>query len=519
MTNQYPRKQPHTCFILLACSIMIGILASPTTTKCEIIVDWTRDYNVRDDPSFGIRSFAQDNAERIVIAGGTTIIYDDQNQIHNNWWIGKLNQGLDAYEWFRSYGDSLYHEHAQKVLILNDEIALLGNRTDISNASRKKLAVLKLSSDGDSLWSRTLGQGNVFFKDGLTTQDGDILLLGGTRTDQGHRSFTLFKLTEDGDSLWQRDYREQDASYNASSLAELQNSDYLITGYYQTNEFLEDNIHRQFGLTMRIDSDGELLWRNIVIDSTRDVDGYVYTNTASFYRSLEISDGSILSCGKTELSGRMNVDERLWLVKSDEDGVVEWSKHYRNNYVLQTYFNQILPLMDDQLLLFGCLAIEGHPERSGPIIAVTDLDGNIIDSLHTEVGNSASLRSYIDVLSLDSTTFLALNLINKLSQIRIEPNVEVAHDDYLTPTSTAVQAYPNPFNSFTNIHFNLTQTAWVSILIMDAQGRNVFEYDRESLSTGRHHILIQGAELSSGLYFCRVIIEETAYYVKLIKLR
>lgn len=77
------------------------------------------------------------------------------------------------------------------------------------------------------------------------------------------------------------------------------------------------------------------------------------------------------------------------------------------------------------------------------------------------------------------------------------------------------QNYPNPFNPITTIKFDLPINSDIKIIIYDLKGsliNSVSEYD---LYPGQYSYHFDGSNLSSGIYFCRLISNE---YQKTIKL-
>jgi len=78
------------------------------------------------------------------------------------------------------------------------------------------------------------------------------------------------------------------------------------------------------------------------------------------------------------------------------------------------------------------------------------------------------------------------------------------------PTATRLNnAYPNPFNPRTIIHFEVSEQSSIQLGIFDVAGRRVRELVNESLPAGHHERLwdgsdSQGRSLASGVYFVRM---------------
>ncbi len=66
------------------------------------------------------------------------------------------------------------------------------------------------------------------------------------------------------------------------------------------------------------------------------------------------------------------------------------------------------------------------------------------------------------------------------------------------------QNYPNPFNPSTIIRFDLPAPARVTVTIYNLLGSRVGDVLANSLDAGRQSVTIDGSQLPSGIYFCRV---------------
>jgi hypothetical protein len=67
------------------------------------------------------------------------------------------------------------------------------------------------------------------------------------------------------------------------------------------------------------------------------------------------------------------------------------------------------------------------------------------------------------------------------------------------------QNYPNPFNPSTNINYSLPKMAKVKLEIYNSIGVLVSVLVDEEQSAGRHAIAFNASQISSGMYFYRLI--------------
>ncbi|MCF7811732.1 T9SS type A sorting domain-containing protein, partial [bacterium] len=93
-------------------------------------------------------------------------------------------------------------------------------------------------------------------------------------------------------------------------------------------------------------------------------------------------------------------------------------------------------------------------------------------------------------------------------------------DESLTPGRfTVAMAYPNPFNSMTNISFNLREDAQIKLTIHDVQGREIAVLQDGVETAGNHSVSWDATGLTSGVYFCSLQSEGQTKTVKLAMIR
>ncbi|MGH2567047.1 MAG: FlgD immunoglobulin-like domain containing protein, partial [Bacteroidota bacterium] len=95
----------------------------------------------------------------------------------------------------------------------------------------------------------------------------------------------------------------------------------------------------------------------------------------------------------------------------------------------------------------------------------------------------------------------------------------------LLPTTTDLQQnYPNPFNAGTKIRFMIQQAAAVRLELYDLLGRRVRTLRDEEMQPGSYETLWdgrneEGAQVSSGVYFCRMKANEFIKTVMMVMMK
>lgn len=69
------------------------------------------------------------------------------------------------------------------------------------------------------------------------------------------------------------------------------------------------------------------------------------------------------------------------------------------------------------------------------------------------------------------------------------------------------QAYPNPFNSYTSIHFSISYNSDVSLKIYNLLGKEVATLIKGKRQAGNHVISFNRTGLSSGVYLYRMMAD------------
>ncbi|MFC2133620.1 T9SS type A sorting domain-containing protein [Bacteroidota bacterium] len=93
-----------------------------------------------------------------------------------------------------------------------------------------------------------------------------------------------------------------------------------------------------------------------------------------------------------------------------------------------------------------------------------------------------------------------LKLASAINQV-FSPNITAVEDYFESSDEIQLQVYPNPFNSMTNVVFNLNESAQVELICYDILGRKVAELFNGFVQEGNHSVEFSGERLISGIYF------------------
>ncbi|HSW55298.1 MAG TPA: T9SS type A sorting domain-containing protein [Ignavibacteriaceae bacterium] len=165
---------------------------------------------------------------------------------------------------------------------------------------------------------------------------------------------------------------------------------------------------------------------------------------------------------------------------------------------------------------------DGAPHLSYKIYALYEYyNGNSSNNVYTSL-----TESYLDgtVIIVDPNgqipnqvatySVTSINSISEESEHTEEISIDVwgrifkqalIDTSYLPVSYNLFNPYPNPFNPSTTIVFDLPEKSFVSIKLYSIIGEEVRTIVNEDMGTGRYHFLIDGNNLSSGVYLLRMM--------------
>lgn len=83
----------------------------------------------------------------------------------------------------------------------------------------------------------------------------------------------------------------------------------------------------------------------------------------------------------------------------------------------------------------------------------------------------------------------------------------------------SLENYPNPFNSYTKIKFSLPQYNYVILQICDITGKNIKTLLNSHLAAGIYEIYFNAENLSSGIYYYKLLASEKLLVKKLVLIK
>ena len=355
-------------------------------------------------------------------------------------WLLKVNSDGDSL-WSRTFGGT-ESDRCLCVQQTSDGGYILAGETSSFDVDRGDLWIVRTNSQGDSLWSNAFG--GVEW-DGCTsaeqTSDGGYILAGWTRSfGAGNHDFWLVKTDENGDSLWSRTFGGADDDY-CHCVHQTADGGYVLTG--QTWSFGPG--WHDFWL-VRTDANGDSLWSRT----------YGGDLSEFCYCAWPTSDGGYVLVGQTQSFGAGNFD--VWLVRVSSDGTQLWDRTFGGSESDGCF--DVRSTSDGGYVLAGYTHSFGTPDPYMP------------DSWLVKTGPDP---------------------------LAAEPKVTV-----LPAACSIHQNYPNPFNPSTQISYYLPKMSQVRLCVYDLLGREVRLFADEIQAAGDHSVMFDGTLLPSGIYVYRL---------------
>ncbi len=372
------------------------------------------------------------------IAAGTWGISPPPTSIPSLGWLMRLNLFGDTI-WSKTIPeDNGFAWFEDMIEAENGDYVAVG-RSNLSNSP--DLWMVKFDSDGDTIWTRSFG-GNGWDKGWAITEapDGNYVACGYTNSfGAGSYDFWLIKVSQEGDSLWSRTFGF--GGYEeARAIALAPDGGFFLGGYSQSLSVTYDD-----AWIVRTDSEGNYLWdKDLAGEFQLGIEALVATE-----------DGGVVAAGYDSPGSGI----AMLLAKVDSTGDSVWARSWF--YDWRSYGRDIKQLADGSFVAVGGEGSHGDPAH--------------------QTGDMWLLR-----LSPDFTPVS-----------RLEP--------YL-PTNLEMSVFPNPFNSSTEISFDVPRASHVLLKVFDVLGRERETLLDDVVQGGTNVVRWDASGFSSGVYFVRLSV-------------
>jgi hypothetical protein len=218
---------------------------------------WTKIYGgIKDD--FGSQ-IIKSNDGNIVICGFS---YSYNSESLCDIYLIKVNSDGDTL-WTRNYPDQGQEVPFHLMETQNGEFLVTGTNEDNSNP--RELYLLKVSANGTQVWNKKIGPAT--WKWGYSTielSNGDLITCGAHPTN-GYGQVLLVKTDHLGNEIWEKEFGENNLSEQGNSIKQNADGTFTITGSSYDVATMRTDI-----ILLKVDQSGNQLWLKKVGSSSDD---------------------------------------------------------------------------------------------------------------------------------------------------------------------------------------------------------------------------------------------------------
>ncbi|MBU1936586.1 T9SS type A sorting domain-containing protein [bacterium] len=462
---------------------------------------WTRIYG--GNGSQGVTSVQQTTDGGYMIAGGT----NDSLGGEYDFYLIKTNSIGDTL-WTRTYGGAST-DNCYAACQTNDGGYILAGLTDSFIPGTRAPYVVKTDSLGDTLWTHAYRRDEIEVIHAVQqTSDGGYILVGHTSSLTSNRDFLLIRTNNRGDTLWTRSYGINSLLNieEASDVQQTVDGGFIITGTSTQIWPGEQRIYM-----VRTDGFGDTLWTKLFgsEENSRTANTIIQTTDNGYFLTgdITIDYSEDIYAMKTNSQGNV-----LWEFSHDGGSPHEWARG-----VFQT--------SDGGYIIAGGTNVFSSAGGNYCLLIKIDESGDTLWTREYELSRLITMSSF--GRTADGGYILAGQIetyelfTSDIFLIKTEPDVSATPktNPVITKEFALHQNYPNPFNASTQIIFDLPKTELVTLKIYNVLGREVTTIINELCSPGQHSVLVDGSNLTSGIYFYRVEMKSKCETKKMLLLK
>jgi len=300
---------------------LAGETASPAGGNADALVvrltpdggeEWNRTYG--GEEADVAHSIIRTGGGNLLFAGNLTFVTNGTEADTDAWLMEIDPSGEEV--WNRTYGGADDNVTAAAVIEAEDGGYVFVGSIAPREGNESSAWVVRVNETGDEVWNRTFGEVGENAANAVTRiPGGDYVVVGSTGSSgAGMADVWVVRLDESGNEVWNRTFGSPDDDAG-QAVINTSEGNLLVAGTFTErpdNKTVDTDV-----ILIKFTPDGDILWNWIY--------GDVGVNESA-NAVIETADGGYLFAGETAYPGVADTD--AWLVKTDADGAVVWSRTF-----------------------------------------------------------------------------------------------------------------------------------------------------------------------------------------------
>ncbi|MFA7198643.1 MAG: SdrD B-like domain-containing protein [Methanoculleus sp.] len=274
--------------------------------------EWNRTYGGKE--SDVARSLIRTDDGNLLFAGNLTFVTNGTRADTDAWIMKTDPSGGEI--WNQTYGGPDANASTNAVTGTDDGGYVFAGTITPRGGNESTAWVVRLNGTGEEVWNRTFGETGKNRADAVTRLPGGGFVVAGSTESAGAGMADVWvvRLDESGEEVWNRTFGSPDDDAGRAVIT-TSDGNLLVAGTFTErpdNTTIDTDV-----LLLKLTPGGEVVWNWIYGD---------FGVNESAEAVIETADGGYLVAGETGFSGVDDTD--AWLVATDAEGAVAWSKTF-----------------------------------------------------------------------------------------------------------------------------------------------------------------------------------------------